>query len=225
MSLGDGVKKGVWTALGGTLPPQGIERVFAMQHELEASGTPAQATVLEQQGGWTHKYTRRREGGKPFDTVSDVVKSYYLTLRVQPESEPGFEVDRGQFLTGLPAMYGGSLTGFIIAVLFDRNDHSRIVLDERYEALAAIARLNEDKLPKDLSETRVREQWSLAHGDTMNQRLEAIRDQALRAPPAAGPQARSDPATELKKLAELHAGGALTDEEFATARVRVLDQI
>jgi hypothetical protein len=146
-------------------------------------------------------------------------------LRVQPESEPEFEVNRAEFMTGVPALYGGSLVGLIVAVVFDPNDHSRIALDERREALAACARLNEAKLPKDLPASRVREQWALAHSDERNQRLGAIRDQALQAPPAAGPQARSDPATELKQLAELHAAGALTDEELATARARVLDQI
>jgi putative oligomerization/nucleic acid binding protein len=40
------------------------------------------------------------------------------------------------------------------------------------------------------------------------------------APPAA--QAPTDMAAELKNLADLHTGGALTDEEFAAAKAKIL---
>jgi hypothetical protein len=39
------------------------------------------------------------------------------------------------------------------------------------------------------------------------------------------PPARSDPADELKRLADLHAAGVLTDEELAAQRARVIDKI
>ena len=41
-------------------------------------------------------------------------------------------------------------------------------------------------------------------------------DQAQYAPPAA------DPADEIQHLAQLHASGALTDEEFAAAKAKIL---
>ena len=41
-------------------------------------------------------------------------------------------------------------------------------------------------------------------------------DQAQYAPPAV------DPADEIEHLAQLHASGALTDEEFATAKAKAL---
>lgn len=41
-------------------------------------------------------------------------------------------------------------------------------------------------------------------------------DQAQYAPPPA------DPADEIEHLAQLHASGALTDEEFAAAKAKVL---
>ena len=41
-------------------------------------------------------------------------------------------------------------------------------------------------------------------------------DQAQYAPPAA------DPADEIEHLAQLHASGALTDEEFAAAKAKIL---
>ena len=41
-------------------------------------------------------------------------------------------------------------------------------------------------------------------------------DQAQHAPPAA------DPADEIEHLAQLHTSGALTDEEFAAAKAKIL---
>jgi hypothetical protein len=38
----------------------------------------------------------------------------------------------------------------------------------------------------------------------------------------APPPAPADPVDELKRLAELHASGALTDEEFAAAKAKIL---
>ena len=40
------------------------------------------------------------------------------------------------------------------------------------------------------------------------------------APPAPAPAA--DPTSELERLAQLHASGSLTDEEFTAAKVRLL---
>jgi hypothetical protein len=45
---------------------------------------------------------------------------------------------------------------------------------------------------------------------------EDYQDQAQPAPPPA------DPADELEHLAQLHTSGALTDEEFASAKAKVL---
>jgi hypothetical protein len=230
MSLKDGLEKGLWVAIGGTLPPDKIERAFALRHELERSGTTAEATVLEIKPGLYHDYTRRREGGKPFDVVSGVLRSWYLTLRVQPDSEPEFEVDGHEFIS----LNDDTWLGAIVPVIFDPADHSRIVLDERYDALAAAARRNEPNLPKDLPAWRIQQEWSLAHGAEMNERLGALADAAGQIgrvgaaggpPGATGSNVSADPATELEQLAELHARGALTDEQFATARTRVLDRI
>jgi hypothetical protein len=45
---------------------------------------------------------------------------------------------------------------------------------------------------------------------------EEYQEQAQYAPPAA------DPADELEHLAQLHASGALTDEEFTAAKAKIL---
>jgi hypothetical protein len=44
-------------------------------------------------------------------------------------------------------------------------------------------------------------------------------EQYQAAPPPAAPASDAD---ELQQLAELHASGALTDEEFATAKAKIL---
>ncbi len=52
----------------------------------------------------------------------------------------------------------------------------------------------------------------------MSSLMESMRD-------AAGPQAAGDPTiATLERLATLHASGALTDEEFAAQKARVLGQ-
>jgi hypothetical protein len=43
------------------------------------------------------------------------------------------------------------------------------------------------------------------------------------APPTAAPAAPTDAAAEIERLARLHSSGALTDEEFAAAKAKVLD--
>jgi hypothetical protein len=47
--------------------------------------------------------------------------------------------------------------------------------------------------------------------------------QAYQPPPAApAAPAAGDPMAEIQKLAQLHAAGALTDEEFAAAKAKIL---
>jgi hypothetical protein len=49
---------------------------------------------------------------------------------------------------------------------------------------------------------------------------------AQRSAPTAPPAAPGDdPAEQLKKLADLHESGLLTDEEFATKRAAIVDRL
>lgn len=54
------------------------------------------------------------------------------------------------------------------------------------------------------------------HHANAQQPADEYQDQAQYAPPPA------DPADELEHLAQLHASGALTDEEFAAAKAKTL---
>jgi Short C-terminal domain len=55
-----------------------------------------------------------------------------------------------------------------------------------------------------------------------DKRGDAIRGQPVASQPARGPSTRLT--AELERLASLHTDGALTDEEFAAAKARVLSQ-
>jgi Short C-terminal domain len=56
------------------------------------------------------------------------------------------------------------------------------------------------------------------------QQYEAQQQAQYQAPPAAAPAAPAadDPMAEIQKLAQLHSAGALTDEEFAAAKAKIL---
>ncbi len=71
--------------------------------------------------------------------------------------------------------------------------------------------------------------WGLAN--KAKRKRQAKRDEALAQhqatpPPAATPPApEADPAEQLKKLADLHRSGLLTDEEFAAKRPAIVDKL
>jgi hypothetical protein len=54
------------------------------------------------------------------------------------------------------------------------------------------------------------------HGDGQDEPADEYEDQADYAPPP------PEPADQIEHLAQLHASGALTDEEFAQAKAKVL---
>ena len=63
---------------------------------------------------------------------------------------------------------------------------------------------------------------AVAHHRGRNEEEEAVQQQQ---PPAAQAQyapAPADPVDELEHLGQLHASGVLTDEEFASAKAKVL---
>ena len=60
--------------------------------------------------------------------------------------------------------------------------------------------------------------YLVTHGGDMQQR--AVRRAGAQAP--AGPPTATSDADELQKLAQLHADGALSDEEFAAQKAKVL---
>jgi hypothetical protein len=71
---------------------------------------------------------------------------------------------------------------------------------------------------------RQAEKFAQRDAEIMNQRYQAYEAAApAPAPEAAPPPAAApDPIAQLKDLAELHASGVLTDEEFAAQKARIL---
>ena len=165
--------------------------------------------------------------------------NWKLTLRVTPDRETPFEAEVKE---PYPEMSGGPSVGDVIGVLYDPNDHSRLVIDHSSEGIATTA----------LSHVGDRTQAAMAQvgGESAHDMMkEAIDDpQAFRekmrerasqlnanAMASAGivapntwvagvPQgvAPPDPADEIAKLADLRDRGALTDAEFEAQKKKIL---
>lgn len=58
------------------------------------------------------------------------------------------------------------------------------------------------------------------HEDRVNAEANDYQDEAQYAPPPPPPQ--DDPADQVEHLAQLHASGVLTDDEFAAAKAKAL---
>jgi Short C-terminal domain len=67
---------------------------------------------------------------------------------------------------------------------------------------------------------RQNEKWSAQEQDQYDQQ-QAAYDAGVQAQQAQAP-AQADPNAELQNLANLHAQGVLTDEEFAAAKAKIL---
>jgi hypothetical protein len=61
-----------------------------------------------------------------------------------------------------------------------------------------------------------------AEQDTYNEQAQAAYEATQAPPPAQAPAPETDTIAELERLARLHESGALSDEEFAAAKARVL---
>ena len=70
---------------------------------------------------------------------------------------------------------------------------------------------------------RQAERFASRDAQIISQREQAYED-AAPAAPAAPPPPAADPIAQLKDLAELHANGVLTDEEFAVQKSKILNR-
>jgi len=68
---------------------------------------------------------------------------------------------------------------------------------------------------------RQNERWAAQEQADYNQQ-QAAYDAGVQAAQAPAPAAAADPNAELQNLANLHAQGVLTDEEFAAAKAKIL---
>jgi hypothetical protein len=180
-----------------------------LKKQLEESGTRANATVVEiAEKGMA--VTRGAEG-----VVANTELALKAHLRVQPENEPEFEVKK-RF--SFPQMAVPS-PGQTVPVLYDPQDHDKIIVDYTPEAQqgAAFAAAGID--PNQI-------------GDLMNQ-AQQLRAQAGQmpgtgqvpgmTPPAPAPP-QADPVEQLEKLAKLKESGALTEAEFEAEKAKILSR-
>jgi hypothetical protein len=198
--------------------PHGVAQHFeardALVKELETTGVRAVGRVrfwknigfIDYQKGWRG--------------VDRKMWWYALELDVQPPGgAPAFEL-RKVLLTHMDDPWVGSY----VPLIYDPNDiANRIAVDETVEGERAAAKLNVDQMPADILQGRKQLIWSMARGEEMQARLSAIADRAERITQQT--RASTDPAAKLEALAQHHASGALTDEQYAAARERILDQI
>jgi hypothetical protein len=157
-----------------------------------------------------------------------------LKLRVKPSDEPAFEVE----IKDGWDQFGSPRAGSLVPVLYDPENHSKVVLDEspqaaidsvvaesEEKAVAAGADAGAASAMADLSRE------ALADPEAFRRRMFAMRQGggpvvagAGDAPTAEPPEATRDPVEELTKLADLRDRGVLSDEEFEQQKRRILGQ-
>lgn len=141
---------------------------------------------------------------------------YRLRLRIDGESTPGREVEikataRREQLIG---------RGVKLVVLTNPRDPEAVAIDwdASNELLAAggVPGLESTELGRALGGVIA------AGGDVTEAQIDSILAAAQR-DPGQSPSIQTDLAGELTRLAELHAAGSLSDEEFAAAKRRLLE--
>jgi hypothetical protein len=176
---------------------------------LEEAGKPAMATVLEIAENGISVTTG------PEGVVASTALALKTTLKVQPTDEPEFEVKTTFRYPQLSVPSAGQQ----LAVIYDPEDHDKIMLDDSPEAQsnAALAGTGLDA-------------GSL--GQIM-QNAQQMQQQAMQQQAAGGPgfgfsageiAAQNDPVAKLEKLQALKEKGALTEEEFAAQKARILGE-
>lgn len=161
-----------------------------------------------------------------------------LDLRVLPSGEPPFEARVHTRLHTLKSK------GDMVPVLYDPNDHDKIVVDYKADVEAAMHHSAEaDRLAKDLAAMEDARSYSRGRGSSrsragapLDPELQALMDQeeaerttgashgtsnGSSAPAGSTPQSRLD---RLAQLGELHKEGVLTDAEFAEEKARILSE-
>jgi hypothetical protein len=198
------------------------------RERLEATGRRAGATVLAV-GDRGMAITSGSD-----QLVANTEVSLKLTLRVEPDGEPGFEVEvKLRFpQLSLPSV------GQRLAVIFDPDDHETLMLDDSPiatvdAALQASGRpAGQIDLVKDLmasamsgaspADTQaIARQWAEQNGAVV------ITPNAMGAAGFGGPSgggAQPDPVELLSQLASLKDRGMLTDAEFAEQKARILGE-
>jgi hypothetical protein len=181
-----------------------------LKEQLQENGKRANAVIVEiAEKGMA--VTR----GAADNVVANTEIALKTHLRVQPDDEPEFEVKKRFSYPQLSVPSAGQT----IPVIYDPQDHDKIVVDYSPEAQGQAA----------LSGAGI-DVGSL--GELMNQAaaLQAQAQQAQGGMPGmagmapASPPAQPDPVEQLEKLAALKEKGALTQAEFEAEKAKIIGQ-
>jgi hypothetical protein len=157
---------------------------------LESHGVRAVAEVLEI---GDRGITVTSGNQRAFSSTEVLLKT---RLRVEPEGEPPFEVEK-RFRYG---QLSAPPVGMRVNVIFDPDNHGEVILDHS----------GSEGVPN-----------NGALGGLLSSLQEAgAESRAASAPPAVD----EDPVEQLTKLADLRDRGVLTDAEFAEQKARILSE-
>lgn len=183
---------------------------------LEENGVRATAVVID---------TARRMAVStgPDNVVSSTEIDVHLTLRIEPEGQTPMQVEcRMRFpQTSEPG------PGSRIPVIYDPDDPNEIMYDDTATGIGtlvgndSVGELAEMAMGGAGEQELIDAAMKMFPGATVGPGGGAVID--LRAQGAEVPQAGGDPqVADLERLAALHESGALTDEEYAAAKARLL---
>jgi hypothetical protein len=171
---------------------------------LEEAGRKANATVVEiAEKGMA--VTHGAEG-----VVANTELAMKTTLKVQPEGEPEFEVKETFRYPQMAVPSAGST----IPVIYDPEDHGKIMLDDSPEAQQAAvlsgAGIDAGAIGDAVANAQKMQQQAM-QGGAMNMG-------------ATGMPGAADPVDKLEKLQALKEKGALTDSEFEAQKAKILGE-
>ena len=194
----------------------------------------------------TAKITAAKKGKMAISTGNDAAQqaasahvNWKLTLQITPDNEAPFE---GEVKEPYPELSSGPSIGDSIGVLYDPNDHSKLVVDHSSAGLAitALSHVSDSaqaamaQATGELAQDVIKEAIDdpAAFREKMRERANQMAANAtagagtgmpnvlIGGVPAAA--AAPDPADEIAKLADLRDRGALTDAEFEAQKKKIL---
>lgn len=178
--------------------------------QLEENGKHANATVVEiAEKGMA--VTRGAEG-----VIGNTELALKAHLRVQPEDEPEFEVKKRFSFPQLAVPSAGQT----VPVLYDPQDHDKIIVDYSPEAQQSAAFSAAGVDPNQISALMEQAQQLRPHAGQAQAGMPGMGQVPGMAPAPAQPQ--TDPVEQLEKLAKLKESGALTEAEFEAEKAKIL---
>jgi hypothetical protein len=182
----------------------------------EQGGTVAWATIVAADEKWRSA----RGGDTGFGGPSSITDHMKVTLQVEPDGEPAFEVTFKQAFSAHAPRPGGRAK-----VIYDPADHSRIAIMDGEVYMPGLSVEKQQR-----SRSHQAEAQAALESGHFAEYIEQRKAQALSAggiviggPAApAAPAPKPDVVDQLAKLADLHDRGALTDAEFQAQKAKLL---